>query len=479
MLARLRVNSQRFWFYGQEIDSVVKAVRDTVQDCVFNLTATNTDGHIIRMRSLDACVFDRNSFNTTSGSGASGSSSTKLFWVRNCKFRDNHWNAINNCTGACDEAGWIMQRDYTQSNYWARDTIDMGGPGPVQFFGSGSGSYPGTVMNNTYDHLVVRLYGDAAYGAGMYFQDGAQWDTLRSCTIVGSGSGLVFNNTLDGPTLVDHCTIVGFDPTLGALGSDMAAGTHWGGTVVFRDNIFYTQGTALRKSNSAALYLAPSAAQGHIVSNNNVFWAPMVRDSVIFMAGAGTSAPGVGKPFCTTLHADSASVFGSPRFRDTTSVRSFDARLGSGSYAVGAGWGGGDAGANPLTEVNTDFSGPVAVGNLAAVGITGTGAVLQWAAPADLPSLGPASAYDVRRSTAPITEGNFASATPVSGAPVPGAPGAFQSVTVTGLTPGTTYYFGVRSQDAAGNWSVTSNSPSSVASTDVTPPATINDLRPN
>jgi hypothetical protein len=473
MLARLRVNSQRFWFYGQETDSLVKAARDTVQDCVFNLTATDLGGHIIRMRSLEACVFDRNSWNITSQQGAVGSSATKLFWVRNCKFRDCHWTIVDNCTGTCDEAGWFMQRDYTQGNYWARDTIDMSGPGDVQFFGSGSGSYPESVMGNRYDHVLVRLSGNSPYGGAMVYQDGARWDTLTNCTIVGRGSGLLMNGVLNGPTLVDHCTIVGFSPNVGTLGFDLSANTFWTGKVAFRSNIFYTHGNAPRVRNSVAMYIPPSAVQGSLVSNNNLFWVP------IYMAGFGLSAPGVGKPFCAAVQADSASVFGSPRFRDTTSVQSFDGRLAAGSWAIGAGWGGSDAGANPLSAVNTDLAGPVPVGNLVAINATGTSAVLQWAAPADPPNLGAAVHYDLRQSTSPITDGNFLSASPVSGVPTPKAPGAFQSVVVPGLTSGSTYYFGLRSQDAAGNWSAISNVVSILASTDLTPPTPINDLRPN
>jgi hypothetical protein len=479
MLARLTVNCQRFWFYGQEIDSVIKATRDTVQDCVFNLTATNTDGHVIRMRSLEACVFDRNSWNITSQQGAVGASATKLFWVRNSKFRDCHWAVVNNCTGACDEAGWIMQRDYTQGNFWARDTIDMGGPGDVQFFGSGSGSFPQSVMDNRYDRLLVRLSGNSPYGGAMVYQDGARWDTLTNCTIVGRGSGLLMNGVIEGPTLVDHCTIVGFSPTVGTMGFDLAVSDVWAGKSAFRSNIFYTQGNAPRVRNSVALYIPPNAVQGHLVSNNNLFWTPMVRDSAIYMAGAGTSAPGVGKPYCSTLNADSASVFGSPRFRDSTSVQTFDAHLGPGSWAAGAGWGGSDAGAFPLSGSDADLTGPVAVGSLLAVNVTGTSASLQWAAPADLPNLGSAAQYDLRQSTSPLNDGNFASATAVGGLPAPRAPGAFQSVVVSGLTPGSTYYFGLRSRDVSGNWSTISNVVNIVASSDVIPPAPINDLRPN
>ena len=60
--------------------------------------------------------------------------------------------------------------------------------------------------------------------------------------------------------------------------------------------------------------------------------------------------------------------------------------------------------------------------------------------------------------------------------PVPGAPGAYQVYGMTGLASETRYYFAVRSQDVAGNWSPISNVVNVLASLDQTSPATIIDL---
>ncbi len=88
---------------------------------------------------------------------------------------------------------------------------------------------------------------------------------------------------------------------------------------------------------------------------------------------------------------------------------------------------------------------------------TPTSVTLQWTAPGDDGSTGIAAQYDVRWSTSPIHEGNFASATHVSGAPIPQAAGTTQSMDVTGLTPSTTYWFAIKTADDQGNWSSISN----------------------
>ena len=98
---------------------------------------------------------------------------------------------------------------------------------------------------------------------------------------------------------------------------------------------------------------------------------------------------------------------------------------------------------------------------------------LTWTASGDDSLTGTASQYDLRYSTSLITAANFASATQVTGEPVPGAPGASQSHTVTGLQPATTYWFAIKTADDVGNWSLVSNviSKTTSAAPDVIRPA--------
>ena len=107
-----------------------------------------------------------------------------------------------------------------------------------------------------------------------------------------------------------------------------------------------------------------------------------------------------------------------------------------------------------------DTTPPAAVTNLA-LGPNQFGAThlfLQWSAPGEPGATNPVASYDLRYSTQPITSNNWASATPVDTAFTFGLPaGTTQSFKVGSLTPTTTYYFAIRSQDAAGNVSQLSN----------------------
>ena len=118
-----------------------------------------------------------------------------------------------------------------------------------------------------------------------------------------------------------------------------------------------------------------------------------------------------------------------------------------------------DADADMLAQQTMDTIPPSAVTTLVAVPGALAGTVqLHWIAPGDDATTGTATTYIVRYSAAPITEETWASATNVSGAPAPGPAGSVQSMTVAGLSPGQTYYFAVKTQDAAPNTSGISNS---------------------
>ncbi|HKQ59486.1 MAG TPA: FlgD immunoglobulin-like domain containing protein [Candidatus Eisenbacteria bacterium] len=82
---------------------------------------------------------------------------------------------------------------------------------------------------------------------------------------------------------------------------------------------------------------------------------------------------------------------------------------------------------------------------------------LRWTAPGDDGATGRATAYDLRRSTSPITAANFGAATIVTGLPAPATAGTTETFTVNGLAPNTSYYFAMKTRDDANNWSTISN----------------------
>jgi len=129
------------------------------------------------------------------------------------------------------------------------------------------------------------------------------------------------------------------------------------------------------------------------------------------------------------------------------------------------------------TPAAPDAVRPAPVTNLAITGMTESTAALAWTAVGDDSLTGTATSYDLRYSTSPITAANWASATQVSGEPAPGASGAAQGMTVTGLTRQTHYYFALKVLDESGNPSALSNVPNGTTP-DLTRPAAITDLAP-
>jgi hypothetical protein len=78
---------------------------------------------------------------------------------------------------------------------------------------------------------------------------------------------------------------------------------------------------------------------------------------------------------------------------------------------------------------------------------------LSWLAPHENGAGGgPATRYVVKMSLNPLSAASFAAAADVSGVlPLPGPAGATESFLVTGLTPATTYYFGIAAVDEESN----------------------------
>jgi len=90
---------------------------------------------------------------------------------------------------------------------------------------------------------------------------------------------------------------------------------------------------------------------------------------------------------------------------------------------------------------------------------------LTWTAPGDDGRAGTAVGYDIRFSRSPITAANFDQASRLNSLLLPGPAGTRQTISFTGLTPGVTYYFAIKSVDEKGNWSAVSNVAQLVAGT--------------
>ena len=122
-----------------------------------------------------------------------------------------------------------------------------------------------------------------------------------------------------------------------------------------------------------------------------------------------------------------------------------------------------------------DTAPPGRIVDLAVTGTTGTSITLRWTAPGNDGATGTAASYDIRYSTIPIADANWALATAVSGEPMPAIAGTTQTFTITGLQGSVTYYAAMKTTDASGNVSVLSIVVSA-PTLDVIPPAAIRDL---
>ncbi len=119
---------------------------------------------------------------------------------------------------------------------------------------------------------------------------------------------------------------------------------------------------------------------------------------------------------------------------------------------------------------------PAVVANLGVGSATATSLTLSWTAPGDDGTSGTASAYDIRYSTSAIDAGNWASSTQLSGEPSPQVAGSSETMVVSSLAPGTTYYFALMTADEVPNWSGMSNVASGSTGSETTPPSTIANL---
>jgi hypothetical protein len=102
-----------------------------------------------------------------------------------------------------------------------------------------------------------------------------------------------------------------------------------------------------------------------------------------------------------------------------------------------------------LNSVNTTIPRTITDLTFQYIHTTSTSTKLYWTAPktANLATTTPAT-YDIRHSSSAITDANFSSATQVTGEPTPSiTEGTAQTLTVSGLTASTTYYFAVKTNN--------------------------------
>ena len=129
--------------------------------------------------------------------------------------------------------------------------------------------------------------------------------------------------------------------------------------------------------------------------------------------------------------------------------------------------------------VISDTTPPSAVADLSNSNLTYNSVDLSWSSPGDDGNVGTATSYDIRYSTSPINDGNWATALQLTGEPTPLVSGTVQTVTVTNLSPSTAYYFAIKTADEVPNVSALSNISNAITlppPPDATPPSAVSNL---
>ncbi len=111
-------------------------------------------------------------------------------------------------------------------------------------------------------------------------------------------------------------------------------------------------------------------------------------------------------------------------------------------------------------HLKTDSVIPASVTDLELSSYSPGEVVLDWTSPQDNSIDDPVSGYDIRYARKPIlTEFDWLSAKRVKEKKAPAKPGSVETLTVSGLTPGRSYYFAIKSMDDENNYSKISNIP--------------------
>jgi hypothetical protein len=449
------------------------AAWDTLGSNTIVFTRVWADNRAMWIRGFtNNCVFERNNVKFTCDANGSALQGTGvclgIYESFGNYYHDNKWqfDAVSNVQNGGHWFG-IAVRSGTHHNLFERDTVYSHLNSPSNVMGIDVLFSEGNALPDSTSGIQVH---DNHWNACLFKTSSGMiefYDRMSNCTVENS---VFINNS--GPALwiqdmmsstIVHNTFYS-QPNEGLHIHKSVTGTN-----LVQANIFVS-GSAAACSQATEFWPASSP----FTQNYNVFYSGTGASGAAVRAGGSCYSVGSGSSWCTGSGHDCGSLWGDPRFANAT-FANFDPTLGTGSAAVNASFPGGYAGAR--FPAGPDVVPPAPVTDLRADFVSDQNAVLTWTAPGDDGGFGTAVAYDMRWSNSPIDNSNFASATPVAVQPIPAAGGTSQSYVALGLTPGTAYYFAIKTRDEMSNWSLLGNVLAvTTPLTDPVPPAAVRDL---
>jgi len=198
--------------------------------------------------------------------------------------------------------------------------------------------------------------------------------------------------------------------------------------------------------------------------DNNLYYPAGAEDELFYFCDAGEHVYNYTATFAEwkACHSAVGNIADSNSLTENPSFLSDDGsnfKLRSNSPAIDAGF---DVG---LTQ---DFEGKLVpqgsapdigayeftlnpVTDLAVSGTSQNSVTLSWTMPSDDGLASMPSRYDIRYANSLITEANWSTATQVQGEPAPEDFGVGRTFTISGLTPGTTYYIAIKTSNETGS----------------------------
>lgn len=391
--------------------------------------------------------------------------------LRNATFHDNLWfyrdssGSVFTAGGAASQA--FVVRDSIQLNTFVRDSVIfhamIPNTGNLKAFIYSSGNQVADSANAWRYCLFqsdVPMPADACFNQEWTY---APRDSFYMNTVLCNSPGTAYK--VDGSrdsSFWFRNTVVntGTGPAL-TIAPDDCSASAWGGTsgrLSMHSNLLVSGGT-----QPAEFITMPGNVTGGLYDNHNLLWAANGRaDHALSLADPCTNVAtqrsvtgGAG------YKVEGLSTWGSPAFEDS-SFATFDPDIGADSYARATGLWGTACGSRDYVP-----AAPATVADLLVLTQTSDTADLLFTAPGASGTTGTATSYDFRYSTTPITQQNFTSCTSFA-IPAPGGAGNVERVTVTGLTPHTTYYFALTATNG-----VRTSGISNVADTETWPADTV------